>query len=238
MKAGILAAGDGSRLQRISPFKPLVKVGDKALFERAIAYLSPANPEKIFVIFNDKERDMDFSQLPSLQSVQVSHFFKSTLSSMHSLYEVMKKAEMTQGEHLFVMMVDSIIRPEDFALYMDHCKKLPASQSSVLITNFVEDEKPLTVRRHEDGTVEAFQVPAADGVPITSGVYCFSADIVPLLEDCVARHEKKMRNFLKSLVAQGHVINTFLVDKTLDVDRPEDIESAEEFLRIGAKNDG
>ena len=40
-------------------------------------------------------------------------------------------------------------------------------------------------------------------------------------------------NFLKYLVEQGHEIMTFMVDKTLDVDRPEDIASAEEFLGPG-----
>lgn len=233
MKAAILAAGDGSRLQDISPYKPLVMVAGKPLLERAMACLPPSDFEKILVIFNDDEREMDFSRLPSLQAARVSHFFKSTPSSMHSLYEVMTRAQLKPGQHLFVTMVDSIIRQQDFFRYVAHCRMLPAARSSVLITSYVEDEKPLTVSLHEDGRVKAFQVPLADGVPITSGVYCFSAAAFPVLKECIARGEQKMRNFLKSLVMQGHVINTFRVDKTLDVDRPEDIKSAEDFLGEG-----
>ncbi len=233
MKAGILAAGEGSRLQSLSLCKPLVKVGGKPLFERTINYLPATGHDNITVIFNEDERDMDFALLPALKRSNVSHFFKSTPSSMHSLYEVMGRADLKTGEHILIMMVDSIIRQEDFEAYMACCKGLRADQSSVLITPYVEDEKPLTVALDSAGRVKAFQVPEGPDVPITSGVYCFSAEALPYLGACVARGDKKMRNFLKYLVEQGHEIMTFMVDKTLDVDRPEDIASAEEFLGPG-----
>jgi len=94
VKVGILAAGEGSRLQDISPCKPLVKVGGKPLFERTINYLPADGNDSITVIFNEDERDMDFALLPSLKRNNVSHFFKSTPSSMHSLYEVMGRADL------------------------------------------------------------------------------------------------------------------------------------------------
>ena len=239
MKIGILAAGKGSRLKDIASYKPLVPVAGVPLLERTMAALSKAfansgSKEDIVIIFNEDELQMDFSLLPSLQPENVRYFFKSTPSSMHSLYEVMKRAEVKPGQHLFVTMVDSIICPDDFRAYVETCEKLPAGHSSVLITSFVEDEKPLTVGLGKDGTVEAFQVVMETGVPVTSGVYCFSAEVWPHLADCVARGEMKMRNFLKSLVDHGHIITTFQVDKTLDVDRPEDIKAAEDFLGQGA----
>ncbi len=232
MKAGILAAGEGSRLQTVATCKPLVNVGGKILFERTINYLAEFNIDRIVVIFNEDERKMDFSLLPSLFQPNVNHFFKSTPSSLHSLYEVMRRSDLKAGEHIFVMMVDAIIHQQDFDNYLISCRKLPPSQSSVLITSYVEDEKPLTVALDAKGRVAAFQVPAGPEVPITSGIYCFSADTLPVLTGCVERGEQKMRNFLKHLVEQGHIIHTFLVDKTLDVDRPEDIASAEKFLEL------
>lgn len=174
---------------------------------------------------------MDMKRLPSLMQRHIHYFFKSTPSSMHSLFEVVKKLNLMPGEHFFVSMVDSIVRPEDSRRFLQFCSGLPTDQSAILVTRFIEDEKPLTVKADDLGYVKSFQAPLDEDALITSGVYYFSSNVVPVLEELIREGHSKMRNFLSALIERNYRIRIFEVQKTLDIDRPEDILSASEFLK-------
>lgn len=230
-KAAILAAGEGSRIKSIAPFKPIVKINGTPLLELTLKNLQFQNFSKISIIFNEAEREMDFLLLPSLLHPDINYFFKSTPSSMHSLYEVILNSELKSNEHLFVSMVDSIVPPSDAQKFHQFCHDISVDESALLVTSFVEDEKPLTLSIDEFGYVTEFQCPLAEGVLITSGVYYFSASVLPLLKEMIESGHTKMRNFLAELVKHGHKIKVYQSFKTLDIDRPEDIVSAEKFLK-------
>ena len=235
-KAGILAAGDGTRLKAISPFKPITKVLNTPLLELTLQNLHFKNFEKIALIFNDDELAMDLTLLPSLTNLNINYFFKSTPSSMHSLFEISQKLNLNAGEHFFVSMVDSIIKPIDAKNFHQFCHTLKSDESGLIVTSFIEDEKPLTLKINSKDYITEFQCPIEPGTLITSGVYYLSSDVLPLLTDMIADGHTKMRNFLTELVKKGHKIKVFKINKTLDIDRPEDITSAEEFLREESLN--
>jgi len=228
----ILAAGEGERLQSLNPFKPMIKVGEKVLLEHTLTQLLPLKFEQIHIIFNDKERVMPLDQAPNVHSSKVQYFFKSTASSLHSLYEVSKKLALKEQGHYFISMIDSIVSPHDLAAFASFCRDLKENQSAILTTRFVEDEKPLTVQTNLKGEVTAFQIPLQARNIVTSGVYCLDCQAMQELQNCVQSGVSKMRNFLTYLVEHGHIIKAFTVDKTLDIDRPQDIKSAEEFLGL------
>lgn len=230
-KAAILAAGEGSRLKSLSPFKPVLKVQGVALLELTLKNLQFHHFDKISLIFNESEKEMDFSLLPSLKILPIDYFFKTTKSSMHSLHEVSKKLEIKPGEHFFVSMVDSIVMPKDITEFYQFCEKLKSNESALMVTPFIEDEKPLTLKINDNNYITEFQCPITSGTLITSGIYYFSSDVLPLLSSMIENGQDKMRNFLTELVKQNHKIKAFIVDKTLDVDRPEDIKSVEKFLQ-------
>lgn len=230
-KAAILAAGEGSRIKSIAPFKPIVKINGTPLLELTLKNLHFQNFKHISIIFNDSAREMDLSLLPGLLSPSINYFFKTTPSSMHSLYEVGQKLELKNGEHLFVSMVDSIVRPADALKFQNFCHTLNNDESALLVTPFIEDEKPLTLKINDQGYITEFQCPIEEGVLITSGVYCFSENIFPLLFEMIANGQTKMRNFLTELVKRDYKIKIFESIKTLDIDRPDDIISAEIFLK-------
>lgn len=98
-----------------------------------------------------------------------------------------------------------------------------------MVTPHIEDESPLTVQVSANGIVEAFHVPLTSDSLVTSGVYYFSADVLFFLNKAINSGKTKMRNFLSDLVEAGHIIKIFKVQKSLDIDRPEDIISAEKF---------
>ncbi|MGZ3789359.1 MAG: sugar phosphate nucleotidyltransferase [Bacteriovorax sp.] len=232
-KAAILAAGEGSRLKTVERFKPIVKIYGMPLLELTLKNLQFKNFKTICVIFNEEEKEMDLSLVPRLKQLNADYFFKSTPSSMHSLFHVSQKLNLTPGEHFFVSMVDSIVSPIDAQNFHQFCLSLNTDESAILVTSFVEDEKPLTLKISGDGFVSEFQCPISnDGnVFITSGVYYFSESVLPLLSEMITNGQTKMRTFLKVLVERNHKIKVYHVNKTLDIDRPEDILSAEEFLK-------
>jgi NDP-sugar pyrophosphorylase family protein len=230
-KAAILAAGEGSRLKQISPYKPIVKIYGNALLEIVIKNLQMKNFKEVQIIFNDDEINMDLKVLPSLKYKNIKYFYKSTSSSMHSLNEVIKKIHLKKNEHLFVSMVDSIVLPKDITNFFHFCKSIKSNESAIIATGYIDDENPLTLKLDNDNYVSEFQCGVEDNVYITSGVYYFSGEIIPILSDSINSGQTKMRNFLTDLISQNHKIKVFLIDKTIDIDRPCDIKEAENFLR-------
>ena len=88
MKAGIIAAGEGSRLKSegITPPKPLVKVSGIPLIERLILSYIRVGISEIVCIVNEASLDVrefvEAKQFP----VPVKFIVKTTPSSMHSLF--------------------------------------------------------------------------------------------------------------------------------------------------------
>lgn len=230
-KAAILAAGEGLRIKSITPFKPIVKINGTALLELTLKNINYKDFETIIIIFNSEEKEMDFSLLPSLVTPSVSYFFKSTPSSMHSLFEIAERLKIKKGEHLFVSMVDSIVKPSEIKKFQDFCRHLQNDESALLVTPFIDDEKPLTLKIDCDGYISHFQCPIEEGVLVTSGVYVFSQNVFPLLKELLFEGHSKMRNFLTELLKRNHKIKAFKVNKTIDIDRPQDIKAAEDFLK-------
>ncbi|MFA6237733.1 MAG: NTP transferase domain-containing protein [Bacteriovorax sp.] len=233
-KAAILAAGEGSRLSSLKSFKPIIKINGTPLIQHTLENLQFKEFQKICIIFNETQLNMDFSLVPHFATLNVDTFFKTTASSMHSLYQISQRLNVKPGEHFFVSMVDSIVAKEDAKRFHLFCQTLDREESALLVTKYIEDEKPLTLKRGKDGFVKEFQCALDDNhgedIFITSGVYYFSHTVLSVLGEMIEGGHSKMRNFLSELIKRNHKIKTFYVEKTFDIDRPEDILSAELFL--------
>lgn len=230
-KAIILAAGEGSRLKSLTPFKPLLLINNTPLLEITMSNLQIHTFSSTHIIFNSKEKSMDFNKLPSLAKKNVHYFFKDTISSLHSLQQAIRKIKLESNEHIFVSMVDSIVSPNDAKNFIQFCHSLNSDESAILVTRHIDDEKPLTLKVGDNGHVSCFQCATDDETLVTSGVYCFSSSIIPHLENMINNGQEKMRNFLSILLEVGHPIRVFEVEKTLDIDRPEDLKSALSFIK-------
>ena len=230
-KAAILAAGEGARLKSIIRFKPIVKINGRPLLEIMLSNLAQIKVHETCVIFNEDEKEMDLAELPSLHLPNINYFFKTTSSSLHSLLEVNLKLKISEQEHYLISMVDSIILPGEICEFYHFCQSLKADESAIIATNFIDDESPLTLEINEQDYITEFQSPVTEATLITSGFYCFSGNLTHLLEELILANKSKMRNFLAEAIKRGFKIKVFKSKKTLDVDRPEDIETAANFLR-------
>ncbi|MGZ3693125.1 MAG: NTP transferase domain-containing protein [Bdellovibrionota bacterium] len=223
LRVAILGAGLGSRLQGLAKAKPLAKISGKSLISRLQTQFRDVGAEDLtFALRDELLTKEDKASLPP----PAKYLFVNTDSSLHTLVALIEN--LVTGPVLF-SMVDTILRDQDLQAFWNFCANLRPEDCALLVTPFVDDEKPLWVQTDEQGYVKNF---AADGARlVTSGMYFLTPEAMKMATELTAQGVHKMRNFLAALAEHGIPIKTFVVDKTIDVDHPSDLESAEVFLR-------
>ncbi len=246
MHYAIIAAGAGSRLQQegVSTPKPLVRLHGRVMIDRLLDLFVRHHAESISVIVNDEMPDVrrhleDWGAPAHLSSLGLPEDFpfhlvvRSTPSSMHSLAAL---APSLPAARFCLTTVDTIFRESDFADYLHLFESLPSDVDGCFaVTPYVDDEKPLYVRPTADGRyVEAFldTRPSADApCYVSGGIYGLDARTAfPVLEQCLASGQSRMRNFQRALIAAGLKLQLAVFPKILDVDHAEDIRKAEEYI--------
>lgn len=225
--AAILGAGLGTRLISHTHAKPLLSVGGQTLLNRLILQLAQQRFERIVVVLRD-ELLSESDKASLMRPRGVEYIFVNTPSSLHTLGEAVKAANLGAGEPLFVSMVDTVLKPDDLTAYCTYCSLLGPGISAVLGTRFIDDEKPLYVQVDSNNFVSEFG--ATPSLVATSGMYYLSAEAQAAVGPALNSGMEKMRNFLSSLIKAEHAVKLFVVDKSLDVDRPEDLAQAERFI--------
>lgn len=248
MRYAIIAAGEGSRLaaEGVPRPKPLVRVGDECLIDRLIRIFMDNDADEIVVICNDQTAQVSHHlvqlQHDGLQGrpVPLRFVVKSTPSSMHSLYEI---SPFLSGAPFILTTVDTIFREEEFRDYVaafrnDNSLRLTAGlpPSTILmgVTSYIDDEKPLYVDVDDDMNITAFRDtlhPSPSTLQyVSAGIYGLGSDALSVLGRCVARGERRMRNFQRALIAEGLSVKAWPFSKVLDIDHASDILKAAAFL--------
>lgn len=220
---GILGAGLGSRMQSEAKAKPLAKLGNETLLSHLIRTLHLLNPKSIDCALRDELlSDDERKNLPK----GPHYHFVNTDSSLHTLNELILR--MNQQEAVLFTMADTIIQQKDLNAFGEFCSKLD-KECAILVTPFVDDEKPLWIQCDSRGYVT--KIGGETGQFVTSGMYFLSPEAMQLAPKCVGIGMEKMRNFLAYLLENQVSIKIFVVSKTIDVDHPSDLEKAKDFLQ-------
>lgn len=248
MRYAIIAAGEGSRLaaEGVPQPKPLVRVGDECLIDRLIRIFMDNDADEIVVICNDQTAQVSHHlvqlQHDGLQGrpVPLRFVVKSTPSSMHSLYEI---SPFLSGAPFILTTVDTIFREEEFRDYVAAFRNdnslqltagLPPSTILMGVTSYIDDEKPLYVDVDDDMNITAFRDtlhPSPSTLQyVSAGIYGLGSDALSVLGRCVARGERRMRNFQRALIAEELSVKAWPFSKVLDIDHASDILKAVEFL--------
>jgi NDP-sugar pyrophosphorylase family protein len=228
MKAGIIAAGLGERFRAagIATPKPLVEVGGRTLLERTIDAAAAAGAEEIALIVNAEYREVERAVREHAWPVPVHVTVKTTPSSMESFFTLAPRLE---GSPFLLLTVDAIFAPG--ALEGLARAGLAAGPAGTLaVTSFVDDEKPLWARL-DGGRITELGPGAAGSGWITSGMYFFFPLVYAHVEEARRRKLGALRQFLALLLEKGERLHGHPVGKSVDVDRPEDVAVAEEFLK-------
>jgi NDP-sugar pyrophosphorylase family protein len=229
MKAGILAAGDGSRLAKagiVTP-KPLVKVGGLSLIERTMRALVDAGVDEIAFIVNERMAAVAEAVAGLRLPVPIHPLVRTTPSSMHSLHEL---AASLCKQRFVLCTVDTIMHSHELCAFIRHFEMHPEVDVLLSYTDFVDDENPLRVAVDHNERIVGIGPRAETSPYVTLGLYGMSPSVFPVLDRAVADGVHRLRNFLGRVLDEGLTMSGRRISKGIDVDRPEDVAVAEAFL--------
>ena len=221
VRGGIIAAGEGSRLRRdgFTAPKPLVEVAGVPLIGTVLRNFEAAGVTAITIIVNEDERACVDWVRSHRSALDVEFIVKTTASSLESFREVTRGGP---AGPILVSTVDAWCAPEDFAHFAAAAARRPDEATVLAVTPRVSDEKPLWVTLGPGGRVQDIGDPR--GGLVTAGVYRVSdrarrIDAAPALG--------RLREYLGWLVTSGEPMYGEIIETVVDVDRREDVVSAE-----------
>lgn len=230
MKAAIIAAGEGSRLRRLSTIKPMILIAAKPLISWVVAGLRSSGCKDIVVLTNSRGGKVAPHLTAAFPDVNFDFVTADTASSFESFRLVSLRLAETEEEFV-VSTTDALIRPDDVARFITECRTAKAD-AGLALTSHVDDEKPLWA--DVDGArVTALGDDAKRKNAVTCGLYYMTRKAATALPRS-GRHAR-LRDFWRELVASGATVRGVVLSKSLDVDRPEDLAAAESFLTTETK---
>jgi putative hydrolase of the HAD superfamily len=234
IKAGIFAAGQGSRLRTVGTLKPLVRIGDRPLIARVLDGVAQAGAGEVAIIVNEEAAAVREAIGNDAWPFNLRWIVKTTPSSMESFLRVVEAlaADGSAGPFL-LSTVDTVLPAGAVAEFL---RKASQRKSDVILAVNVPaaDDNPLWVRCGGQDEVESLGEAATGSGLATAGLYCVRPTI--LREAEAARREElaSLRQFLGRLLERHHVISAIRVANSVDVDRPSDIIAAEQLLSQSA----
>jgi NDP-sugar pyrophosphorylase family protein len=222
--AGIIAAGEGSRLKMagIEINKPLVPIAGIPLIGHTLQHFVALGVQRVAIIFNESESDcVDWVQR-NFPSLELDILVRTTRSSFESFWRVGRA--LGPGRHL-ICAVDSLCAVADWrAMFVSEIR----SEREVLlgVTSFVHDEKPLWVRL-KPGSREIAKIGGHEQEFATAGIYSVHSTLFEReLDDSIS----SLRVFLAEQLRKGVPLRAVPLADVIDVDTAEDINLAERFL--------
>lgn len=234
MKAGIIAAGLGERLRDagIRTPKPLIAVAGRPLIDHVLDTVAAAGITEAVCIFNAEPASnaVEAHCRARRGGPQLTIVRRTTPSSMESLFAL---APALDDGPALVLTVDAIFAPPTLTAFLAEARRHRDADVVLAATHFVDDEKPLRIALDPDGRVTAVGDAAAGSPLVTAGFYVFSPRVFAEIDAARATALTALRQWLGHLVARDYRCYGAAIGKTVDVDRPEDVVTAETFVRGG-----
>jgi NDP-sugar pyrophosphorylase family protein len=229
MKAGIFAAGMGSRFQEAGwrQPKPLIALHGKPLIAHVLENLFRAGIEEVDLLLNKEPLsdpvDTYVKALPDASRVRV--WRKTTRTSYESFCFLMDRI----GSPPFLLSTVDTIFPVDALKDFLVIRSYPSScRLALAVTDRVHDEKPLWVEISEEGKILNMGESVSEKESVTAGLYLVLRE---LAEPATARPFAALRDFLVDVVEKGGEVWAKRFPMALDIDCPEDIRMAESLLQ-------
>lgn len=233
MNAGIIAAGDGTRLAAAWPGtpKPLVPVAGFPLIGWTARGLLAGGAQRIAVLLNSKGRNVKKFLKTEFKTTEWEFLEADTASSWESFRLVATTLSDANQEPFLISTVDCLLPPGAVARFVAGAR----GAAALALTTFIDDEKPLWADLEADGRISALGPDARRRRHATAGLYRLGPDLAGLMPPAAAF--PNLRSYWRSVVASGTPVTGVDLGKTMDVDRPEDLRAAEDFLLMAAPND-
>jgi NDP-sugar pyrophosphorylase family protein len=232
MDFAIIAAGEGSRLRKegFNYPKPMVNLDGLPIIHRLINIFIKNRAERIYIIINEYSPELASYLDALVLPVPVMVIKKDTPSSFHSFYEVMPHLV---SDKFCITTVDTVFDEKEFTSYITAFEASSELDGLMAVTSFVDDESPLYVTTDSDLTITGFNDKNSEGAAyVSGGIYCLSRSIIPTVKKAVGSGVNRMRNFQRSLIADGLAIKAYPFSKIIDIDHVRDIHVAEEWIGV------
>jgi hypothetical protein len=138
------------------------------------------------------------------------------------------KSLSERGGDFLISTADALIPPKEAGLFAREISSR-GTPAGLALTAYVDDEKPLWADLSDGGFISALGDGARQRRLVTTGLYYLTQAMGKRLPGSSAH--ASLRNYWVSLVTTGLPVAGMVLGKTLDVDRPEDLQQAEKFLR-------
>jgi NDP-sugar pyrophosphorylase family protein len=245
-QAGIIAAGWGERLGQKIP-KALTPVGGRLLIDYVLDGLQAAGITQVTCIVNEAARAVPEYVAQSKRPLEMDWIIQTTPSSMHSFLIVLERLARSGPGPFLLTTVDGVAAPETYRQFARSFALFPNADVLLGLTNVIEDEKPFRVAmKGAAGTglmpatpsenPDAFEIVALttagfDSDYVTSGFYGATAGLLASKEKILSQNFTALRQLLGHFLKYGSRFYGVPLPPVIDVDRPEDIKSAEEMLK-------
>src|SRR5207237_2057964 len=152
---------------------------------------------------------------------------------MHSFLPVVETLASDGDEGPFLLStVDTVAGAQTYARFITEARRLAPAAVTLALTHPATDEKPLLVRiTPEDSRIVAIGDAAAPSQYATAGIYVVRPSILREANPARSDGLDALRTFLIRLLDRGYPIAGISIAPSIDVDRPADVATAEEFLR-------
>lgn len=237
LRAGVLAAGRGERLRSPTNYlKPLVKVNGRTLIERVLISMADAGATEVVVIINEDSVEVCDHVTASKWPFALRWIVETTPSSMHSFLRLVETLAADGNDGPFLLStVDTVAGPQTYAQFMTEARRHKDAAVVLALTSPGSDDKPLLVRcAPGNARVIAIGAAAAPSVHATAGFYAVRSSILREAEAARREGVDALRIFLGRLLDRGYHLTGIPTAPSIDVDRSDDIRTAEEFLRSTA----
>lgn len=228
LSAGVIAAGEGSRLAASHPgvVKPLVPVAGRPLAHWTVGALAAAGADDVTVLTNSRGDAVPPSLSRAFPEVRFD-FLRADTASSYESFRLVAGRLARRAEAFLVSTVDAIVPAGDAARFWTECRASRAD-AGLALTAHVDDEKPLWADLGAGGMVAAVGEDARERRLVTCGLYYLTRAAAERLPEPSAA--PRLRDFWRGLVCSGARVAGPVLAKTLDVDRPEDVAAAESYL--------
>ncbi len=231
MNYAIIAAGEGSRLARegFTLPKPMVSLHGEMLIDRLIKVFVAGGAENIFIIINEESAELEKHLRGLDPSLPVRITKKSTPSSLHSFYELLKDSGNIDA--ICLTTTDTVFKDEEFSAYIKAFERNQDIDGLMAVTTFIDDESPLFVEVDGGMNITAFADKNVNHTTyISGGIYCLRGKALSVVTEAVEQGTNRMRNFQRQLLTSGIKLKAHPFSKIVDVDHVVDIATAEQFL--------
>jgi NDP-sugar pyrophosphorylase family protein len=213
--------------------KPLVKVAGETLIERVLKSMAEAGAAEVVVIINEDSQVVREHVAQREWPFVLRWIVETTPSSMHSFLRLVETLAADGNAGPFLLStVDTVAGPKTYARFIAEAQRLEHASVTLALTSPGNDEKPLLVRiAPGDSRVTAIGEAAAGSEYATAGVYAVRPIILREAEEARREGIDALRNFFGRLLERGYPFVGIPISRSIDVDHPADIETAEVFLR-------